>query len=327
MKAIVTGISGQDGHYAARHLLARGFAVTGLTSDPDKIAGVQAEFGDQPVTIESFDYAAPRAIEAVIERVRPAVILNYAAKSTGTGMFDRAFEMARLNGGFVLDILEAIRAIDPTIGFCQASSAEMYGHVDTSPQDERTCFRPKSPYGAAKLYAHNLIGTYRNAYGLKCSSAILYNHESVRRTTHFVTRKIARAAAEISLARAASFSLGGLDALRDWGYAPEYAEAMVLMALSDKPADYVLATGTLTSVEQVCRICFEHVGLDFRDYLVIDPALQRPIETTNVCGDPSAIARDLGWRATTGIQDILVEMVDFDLQTLRGAPALGHTTC
>ena len=123
MKAIVTGISGQDGHYAARHLLARGFAVTGLTSDPDKIAGVQAEFGDQPVTIESFDYAAPRAIEAVIERVRPAVILNYAAKSTGTGMFDRAFEMARLNGAFVLDILEAIRAIDPTIGFCQASSA------------------------------------------------------------------------------------------------------------------------------------------------------------------------------------------------------------
>lgn len=320
MKAIVTGISGQDGHYAARHLLARGFAVTGLTSDRDKIASTQAEFGNQPVTVECFDYAEPQAIEAVVARVRPAVILNYAAKSTGIGMFDRPFEMARLNGGFVLDILEAIRSVDPAIGFCQASSAEMYGDVETSPQHEQTCFRPKSPYGAAKLYAHNLIGTYRRAFGLKCSSAILYNHESVRRSTSFVTRKVARAAAEISLGRSATFSLGSLDAVRDWGYAPEYAEAMALMALNDTPADYVLATGKLTSVEDVCRICFEHVGLDFRDYLQIDRGLQRRIETTNVCGDPSAIARDLGWRATTGIREILVEMVDFDLQTLRGAP-------
>jgi GDPmannose 4,6-dehydratase len=321
MKAIITGISGQDGHYAARHLLALGYAVVGLSSDAGKAAAAQAEFAGEPVSVEPFDFQLPHAIDAVIERVRPALILNFAAKSTGVGMFDAAFEMARLNGGFVLDILEAIRRIDPAIGFCQASSAEMYGDVDVCPQDERTCFRPKSPYGAAKLYAHNLIGIYRRAFGLRCSSAILYNHESVRRTTAFVTRKIARAAAEISLGRADRLVLGGTESLRDWGYAPEYAEAVVLMALADRPADYVLATGQLTSVAQVCDICFSHVGLDYRDHLVIDASLKRPIETTNVCGDASAIARDLGWKARTGIRDILVEMVDFDRKTLRAAPA------
>lgn len=316
MKALITGISGQDGHYAARSLLARGFSVHGLSSNAAHSTAVLGEFAGEPVTCEAFDYAEPRAIERVVAAQSPQVILNMAAKATGVGMFDSPFQMQRLNGTFVLDILEAIRRLDTSIGFCQASSAEMYGHVDTCPQNEQTAFRPKSPYGAAKLYAHNLIGIYRAAFGLKCSSAILYNHESIRRSTHFVTRKISRAAAEIRLGLCNKLVLGGTDAQRDWGYAPEYAEAMVQMALNQQPKDYVLATGVLTSVEDVCRICFAHVGLDFRDYLVVDEALRRPIETVNVQGDASAIARDLGWRAQTGIAEVLAEMVDFDLETL-----------
>lgn len=318
MKAVITGISGQDGHYAARALLKRGYEVVGLTSRADRIASVEAEFADSRPQVECFDYGAVGAIEEVIERHCPTLILNYAAKSTGTGMFDEAFAMARLNGAFVLDILEAIRRIDPGIRFCQASSAEMYGAVDACPQNETTRFVPKSPYGAAKLYAHNLIGVYRQAFGLRCSSAILYNHESVRRTTAFVTRKISRAAAEVSLGLSRELRLSGVDALRDWGYAPEYAEAMILMALAENPADYVVATGRLTSVAQVCEYCFAHVGLDYRDFLLIDQDLKRPVETTNVCGDPSAIARDLGWKAQVSVMDILQEMVEFDLRALSG---------
>jgi GDPmannose 4,6-dehydratase len=318
MKALVTGISGQDGHYCARALLARGYEVVGLSSDPAKAAAARAEFAGEPVEVETFDYQRPRAIDAVLERTRPRLILNFAAKSSGIGMFDAPFEMARLNAGFVLDVLEAMRRLDPSPGFCQASSAEMYGDAEDCPQNERTSFRPKSPYGAAKLYAHNLIGVYRNAFGLKCSSAILYNHESVRRTAAFVTRKISRAAAEITLGISDRLVLGGTEALRDWGYAPEYAEAMVRMAESENPADYVIATGKLTSVAEVCEICFSRVGLDYRKFVIVDPSLRRPIETTDVCGDPRAIARDLGWRATTSIREILVEMVDFDLRALRG---------
>ncbi|WP_395613887.1 GDP-mannose 4,6-dehydratase [Allosphingosinicella sp.] len=316
MKAIVTGISGQDGHFAAKLLASKGYSVIGLTSDEAKVASASAEFEGEPVEVRPFDYEQPGAITAVIEGERPNLIFNFAAKSTGAGMFDEPLQMARLNAGFVLDILEAIQEVDPQIGFCQASSAEMYGDVNTCPQDERTPFRPKSPYGAAKLYAHNLIGIYRATSRLRCSSAILYNHESLRRPTTFVTRKIATAAAAIKLGLADHFTLGGIDARRDWGYAPEYVEAIFRMATAEKPRDYVVATGRLTSVEKVCEICFGYVDLEFRDYLEFDQSLKRPLETTNVCGDPSAIRRDLGWKAQVGIEQILVEMVEFELRKL-----------
>jgi GDPmannose 4,6-dehydratase len=316
MKAIVTGISGQDGHYMARLLVSKGYSVIGLTSDEAKVASASAEFAGEPVQIQPFDYVRPGAMTAFVDRERPNLIFNFAAKSTGVGMFDSPLKMARLNAGFVLDILEAIREVDPLIGFCQASSAEMYGDVETCPQDERTPFRPKSPYGAAKLYAHNLIGIYRRTSRLRCSSAILYNHESLRRSTAFVTRKIAMAAAAIKLGLSDRFTLGGIEARRDWGYAPEYVEAMFLMATAETPSDYVVATGRLTSVEKVCEICFGHVDLEFRDYLEFDQTLKRPIETTNVCGDPTAIQRALGWKARVGIEQILVEMVEFELRKL-----------
>jgi len=319
MKAIVTGVSGQDGYYIARNLLDRGCEVVGLTSDPQKSGRIASELPDKGFSIEAFSYDRRGAFTELLARIRPDLVFNMAARATGQGMFDAPYEMSRLNGTFVLDILEAVRAVDPEVRVVQASSAEMFGDVETCPQNERTCFRPKSPYGAAKLYAHNLIGVYRRAFGLRCSAAILFNHESIRRTTDFVTRKIARAAAEIALGRVRRFSLGSIDAHRDWGYAPEYAEAMVRMAFQQDPKDYVLATGSLTSVARACEICFDHVGLDYCEYLDVDQSLQRTIQTINVCGDARAIYDDLGWKAETGIEQILTEMVDYDLRMLADA--------
>lgn len=321
MKAIVTGISGQDGYYIAEQLLSRGVSVLGLSSSEESACRSRREFANRDVVVELFDYQRPQAFTAVVEAWRPNLVFNLAAKSTGQGMFDAPFEMGRLNGGFVLDILEAIRTVDPSIAFVQASSAEMYGDVTVCPQDERTPFRPISPYGAAKLYAHNLIGVYRSAFGLRCSSAILYNHESPRRTTAFVTRKIARAAAAIALGQERRFSLGSVDAQRDWGYAPEYADAMVRMALASNPRDYVVATGRLTSVARACEICFGHLGLDYREYLDIDVSLQRAVKTVNVCGDPRTIYNDLGWKSEKSVESLLSEMVVHDFALLSAAGA------
>lgn len=300
----------------ARLLAARGFAVLGLTSRGESIPAIRAEFGASAVEAAAFDFATPNSIAALIERVRPQLIFNFAAKATGQGMFDDPGEMTRINGVFPTEILEAIRRIDPSIGFCQASSAEMYGDVTEMPQNERTSFRPKSPYGAAKLYAHNMVGIYRRAFGLRCCSAILYNHESVRRGPAFVTRKIARAAASIKLGLSDRLVLGSIDQVRDWGYAPEYVEAMYRMATADSPDDYVVATGRLTSVERVCEICFGYLGLDHSRYIEIDPALQRPINSTSLQGDPAKIRAELGWVARTEIEAILTEMVDFDYAAL-----------
>lgn len=315
-RALVSGIAGQDGHYMARLLLARGFEVVGLTSRADAADAIRAEFAGAAVEVIAFDFAVPNAVAAVIESVRPALIFNFAAKATGQGMFDDPVAMTRINGVFPTEILEAIRRVDPTIGFCQASSAEMYGEVAEMPQNERTAFRPKSPYGAAKLYAHNMVGIYRSAFGLRCCSAILYNHESVRRGPAFVTRKIARAAASINLGLTDRLVLGSIDQVRDWGYAPEYVEAMYRMAVAEAPDDYVVATGRLTSVERVCEICFGHLGLDYTRYLEIDPAFQRPINSTSLQGDPAKIRAALGWSAETSIESILTEMVDFDYAAL-----------
>lgn len=321
---LISGIAGQDGHYMARLLLDRGFRIVGLTSRAGAAEAIRAEFADAAIDIVHFDYAAPNAIAALIERIRPGLVFNFAAKATGQGMFDDPVAMTRINGVFPTEILEAIRQIDPAIGFCQASSAEMFGDVAETPQSERTSFRPKSPYGAAKLYAHNMVGIYRRAFGLRCCSAILYNHESVRRGPAFVTRKIAHAAAAIKLGRADRLVLGSIDQVRDWGYAPEYVEAMYRMALAEAPDDYVVATGRLTSVERVCEICFGHLGLDYSRYLEIDSAFQRPINSTSLQGDPARIRADLGWSAETKVEAILTEMVDFDYAALSrdAAPSL-----
>lgn len=316
MRAIVTGVSGQDGFYMARLLSRQGGTVLGLTSDPVRAATELAAGGLADVEIAGFDYQASGQFADVINAFEPDLIFNFAAKATGQGMFDAPFEMSRINGGLVLDILEAIRSSPRAndIRFCQASSAEMYGRVNASPQDEEVPFRPRSPYGAAKLYGHQLVDIYRRTYGLRCTSAILYNHESIRRSERFVTRKIAKGAADIKRGRASELQLGDLKASRDWGYAPEYVEAMFLMATAEAPRDYVVATGRLNTIEYLCQTAFGHVDLDYTQFVRSGAADFRVADSVNLCGNPASIHADLGWRARVPVEDVMIEMVDHELR-------------
>lgn len=321
MKAIVTGVTGQDGYYMAQLLLREGIDVIGLARDPERSRQQFSLPQFAGLVIERFDYNVFGAFERVFQKHQPEFVFNLAAKATGQGMFDAPAELTRLNGTFVLDILEAIRNSPrpERIAFCQASSSEMFGNVQVSPQDEATPFRPKSPYGAAKLYAHNMVGIYRAAYGIRCCSAILYNHESIRRSTQFVTSKIANGAARISLGLQDHLQLGALDTSRDWGHAPEYARAMYLMASSAQPADYVVATGKLNTIRRVCEIAFNRVGLNYHEYVRIDTSGARYNPSIDLLGNPSRIAHDLGWRAERDLEKIITEMVDHQLAMLSAA--------
>lgn len=324
MKAVVTGISGQDGYYMAQLLRERNIEVVGLTSNLERARREYAVPDAPEVQLVPFDFAQIGGFETVVREFAPDLIFNFAAKATGQGMFDTPFEMNRLNGTLVLDILEAIRNSPrrDQIAFCQASSSEIYGNVVRAPQDEETPFRPMSPYGAAKLYAHNLVNIYRATYGLRCCSAILYNHESVRRSAQFVTKKIAGAAAAIKLGLVDELSLGYLGTSRDWGYAPEYVQAMFQMATAPVAADYVVATGRLNTIQRLLEIAFGHVGLDYEDYVLASSQGRRIVESTNLCGDPRKIARELNWRAQKPIKQIMTEMVEYELDRLKrgGAP-------
>jgi GDPmannose 4,6-dehydratase len=318
MKAIVTGITGQDGYYMAQLLLQKGIKVIGLARYPES-SMQQFTFSQfDGLEIEKFDYSEKNAFSEILKKHQPELVFNFAAKSTGLGMFDSPSEMIRLNGTFVLDILEALRN-NPKLehtSFCQASSSEMFGNVSELQQDESTSFNPKSPYGAAKLFAHNMVGIYRKTYGIRCCSAILYNHESVRRSTQFVTRKIANGAARISLGLQDFLYLDGLGTSRDWGYAPEYVNAMYLMAINANPSDYVVATGKLNTVRDLCEIVFKYLGLNYLDHVRVDEKNLRINPSIGLHGNPSRIWNDLGWRANYTIDQIMKELVDNELSIL-----------
>lgn len=320
--ALITGISGQDGWYLARQLISEGHRVVGLSRDA--AAAAEAFQGwDVLPEILGFDYSVPGAVTDVIETVRPDWVFNLASFATGQGMFDQPRAMARLNGFFVLDLLEAIRNSPRRDGITlvQASSSEMFGDVLEMPQDEDTPLRPKSPYGAAKQYAHSMVGIYRRAFGIRACSAILYNHESIRRPPVFVTKKIARAAARISLGLETELVLGALDISRDWGYAPEYMDALARMARAPEPSDYVVATGRLTSIREVVQMAFSQLGLDWEQYVRLDTGWTRPVESFSLCGNPGRIKRDLGWRAITPVSDIIAEMVSHERRAAEAAAA------
>jgi GDPmannose 4,6-dehydratase len=317
VKAFITGVSGQDGFYMAKLLLSSGCNVIGITSRDAAIVKLTSEFSSPNFKAVSLDFEKAGAIEPLINDHRPDLFFNFAALATGSGMFNDPARMARINGGFVLDVLEAARRLHPAMRICQASSAEMYGDTNSEIQNEESSFRPKSPYGAAKLFAHNMVAIYRSVYGIHCSSAILFNHESVRRPDGFVTRKIARAAARIKLGMQESLALGHLSTMRDWGSAPEYVAAMWLMATQEIANDYVVATGKHTSLKTLCEIAFDHVNLDYADYVKLDSNLIRSIETQALRGSPERIFRDLGWRAQTSIASVIRDMVDADLRQLK----------
>lgn len=314
-RVLITGITGQDGRHLARIAAAEGYAVHGTSR------GSAAPPEVFPITIHQCDLRGPDQIVALIDAIRPRALFNFAGFSTGQGMFDQPEQIGDVNGLAVTRLLEAIFRVDPTIRFCQASSSEMFGHRSAPPQNEDTPFQPRSPYGAAKLYAHAMVDVYRQRHGLFACSAILFNHESPLRPPSFVTRKITAAAAAIKLGLAGELVLGDLEARRDWGYAGDHMRAMWAMTQAERASDYVVATGRTHSVRDLCALAFERVGLDYRDHVHSDPGARRPREDVSLHGDPGRLMAQLGWRPQLAFADLVYMMVDADLATLTRSPS------
>ena len=315
--ALVTGVTGQDGSYLAELLIAKGYRVVGAVRD------VQLAVESLPSTLVGrvelviWDVLDQRRMVDVLSRYRPQEVYNFAAYSSGAGMYDDPVAIGEVNGLAVARTLEAVREVDANIRFCQASSSEMFGEVTESPQSEETPFHPRSPYGAAKLYAHSMIRIYRQRYGLFACSAILFNHESPRRGLGFVTRKITHEVASIKLGLTNELCLGSLDARRDWGFAGDYMRAMWLMLQSAQADDYVLATGETHSVREFCECAFGYLGLDYRDYVREDSTAYRPVEVVQLIGKAKKARKCLNWVPELGFRELVSMMVDGDLRMLR----------
>lgn len=318
-RALITGITGQDGSYLAELLLGKGYEVYGLVqrhaTDPyenmnhllDKITVLTGDLGDSGSLL--------RAVEAS----QPDEVYNLGAQSFVKASWDLAELTGDITGVGVTRLLEAIRAAKPDARFYQASSSEMFGKVRETPQTETTPFHPRSPYGVAKVYGHFITMNYRESYGMFACSGILFNHESPRRGREFVTRKIAEAAAKIKLGMASELRLGNLEAKRDWGFAGDYVEAMWLMLQQDTPDDFVVGTGENHSVQEFCERAFAHVGLNWKDYVVQDEAFMRPAEVDELIADASRAKRVLGWQPKVSFEELVTMMVDADLQRLGAA--------
>ncbi|MBE0613576.1 MAG: GDP-mannose 4,6-dehydratase [Burkholderiales bacterium] len=314
--ALITGVSGQDGSYMAELLLGKGYRVIGTTRDAAKCARSLSGSLLGKVELVDWDLLDQAKLANILSTCQPAELYNFASYSTGSGMFDDPIGIGEANGLSVVRILEAIRDADPNIRFCQASSREIFGATPASPQSEATPVDPRSPYGAAKLYADSMIRIFRRQYGMFACSAILFNHESPRRGLAFVTRKIAREAARIKLGQANELYLGNLDTMRDWGYAGDFVRAMHMMLQQPLADDYVVATGEVHSVREFCDCAFSHLGLDYRDYVREDTAAFRSSEPALLVGDISKARKVLGWEPSVGFPELVRMMVDADLRTL-----------
>jgi GDPmannose 4,6-dehydratase len=321
-RALITGITGQDGSYLAELLLDKGYEVVGMarrssTTNFERIAHLQDRLILDPYT-SSGDLLDEASLISVLREYRPSEVYNLAAQSFVQTSFNQPVLTGEITALGVTRLLDAIRLIDPTIRFYQASSSEMFGKVQEVPQTERTPFYPRSPYGVAKLYGHWITVNYRESYGLHASSGILFNHESPRRGLEFLPRKVAHGVAKIKLGMEKELALGNLDAERDWGFAGDYVEAMWLMLQQDEPDDYVVATGETHSVQRFCEIAFGHAGLRWEDHVVIDPKYLRPAEVDLLIGDPTYAEKTLGWKRRTSFEDLVTMMVDADIELLSG---------
>ena len=319
-RALITGITGQDGSYLAEHLLDQGYEVIGMvrrssTVNFERIAHIQDR-----VTLEPGDLLDAASLVTMLREHRPSEVYNLAAQSFVQTSWTQAVFTGDVTALGVTRILDAVRIVDPDIRFYQASSSEMFGKVQEVPQTEATPFYPRSPYGVAKVYGHWITVNYRESYGLHASSGILFNHESPRRGLEFLPRKVSHSVARIKTGLQRELRLGNLDAERDWGFAGDYVRAMHLMVQQDRPDDFVIATGETHSVREFCDIAFAHVGLDYRDHVVQDPKFMRPAEVDLLIGDPAKAKRDLGWAPDVSFEDLVRMMVDADMATL-GASA------
>ena len=316
-KALITGITGQDGSYLAEFLLEQGYDVIGMvrrssTVNFHRIAHIQ----DQ-VTLAPGDLLDQISMIHLLEEHKPDEVYNLAAQSFVQTSWTQPVFTGEATALGVTRLLDAIRIVDPKIRFYQASSSEMFGKVVEVPQKETTPFYPRSPYGVAKVYGHWITVNYRESYGLHSVSGILFNHESPRRGIEFVTRKISHEVAQIKHGLSNELRLGNLDARRDWGFAGDYVKAMWRMVQNDEPADYVIATGETHSVEEFLELAFEHVDLDWRDYVVQDPRYMRPAEVDLLVGDASKAGRQLGWEPVVTFQELVRMMVDADLDMVQ----------
>lgn len=312
--ALITGISGQDGWYLAKRLLELGQPVVGTTHRPGL---TELEVAGSHVPVTQLTPVDTTSLEEFLRAQRPSAVFNLAARASSAQLFDDPLATAEVNGLSVARWLEAIRRVSPTTRFCQASSSEIFAGASTSPQDETTTLRPLSAYGAAKAYADHLVAAYRSAHRLFACSAVLFSHESPRRPSHFLMRKVACAAARIAHGLEQELVLGDLDATRDWGFAGDYVEAMRLMLEADEPGDYVIATGEAHTVRDVCEIAFAHVGLDWQRYVKVDESFKRPPETVPRVGNAARARRELGWKPRVGFEQLVVSLVDADRAALR----------
>ena len=316
-RALITGVTGQDGSYLSELLLSEGYEVVGMlrrssTVNFERIAHIQDR-----LTLVSGDLLDEISLIGILREYRPAEVYNLAAQSFVQTSFSQPVLTGETTALGVTRVLDAIRIVDPEIRFYQASSSEMFGKVQEVPQTERTPFYPRSPYGVAKVYGHWLTVNYRESYGLHASSGMLFNHESPRRGLEFVTRKVTHGAARIACGLDEKLSLGNLDAQRDWGFAGDYVRAMWLMLQRDQPDDFVVATGVTNSVRQLCEIAFAHVGLDWREHVVVDDKFMRPAEVDFLVGDASKARRELGWEVHVDFPQLVAMMVDADLALVR----------
>ncbi len=316
-KALITGVTGQDGSYLAEHLLELGYEVIGMvrrtsTINFERIADIQDK-----IKIVQGDLLDPSSLIDIIREHRPAEVYNLAAQS----FVPTSWKQPVLTGEFtalgVTRVLEAIRVVDPSIRFYQASSSEMFGKVQQVPQTETTPFYPRSPYGVAKVYGHWITINYRESYNLFTSSGILFNHESPRRGLEFSTHKVTYHAAKIALGLAEKLPMGNLDAKRDWGWAPDYVRAMQLMLQQNEPDDYVISTGRTHSIRDLCKVAFECVDLEWERFVYVNEADKRPADVDLLIGNSSKAKKKLGWQPTVTFEQMIQKMVDADLAALK----------
>ncbi len=315
--ALITGITGQDGSYLAEFLLEQGYKVIGLVRRTSTVNFERIRHIQKRLTLASGDLLDQASLIAVLQEHHPQEVYNLAAQSFVPTSWSQPVFTGEVTALGVTRLLDAIRQVDPQIRFYQASSSEMFGKVREVPQSESTPFYPRSPYGVAKVYGHWITVNYRESYNLFACSGILFNHESPRRGLEFVTRKVAFGAARIKLGIARDLRLGNLEAKRDWGYAGDYVRAMWRMLQQDQPDDYVVGSGQTHSVRELCQVAFGHLGLDYQDYVKVDPRFIRPADVDLLVSDPTKARRVLGWEPTVSFKDLVVMMVEADLERLQ----------
>ena len=315
---MITGVTGQDGSYLAELLLDKGYQVAGMVRRSSTVSDERIAHLMDRVEFVSGDLLDQLSMVEALRSFEPEEVYNLAAQSFVQTSFSQPVLTGETTALGVTRLLDAVRLVDPSIRYYQASSSEMFGKVAEVPQTEATPFHPRSPYGVAKVYGHWITVNYRESYGLHASSGMLFNHESPRRGLEFVTRKISHGAARIALGRESELRLGNLDAKRDWGFAGDYVEAMWRMLQQDEPGDFVVCTGETHSVREFCQVAFGHLGLDWEAHVVVDEEFIRPAEVDLLVGDASRAAKVLGWSPTVDFEGLVTMMVDADMALLEG---------